>query len=684
MKMVKPPFASGCRAAALLAAVGVLSGASLAQGNVDNSVGVAPTSIGTTGKAVVDSTQNYFPQINRSLKQRPFTPPNPTPAFPPAPPRNNLVNGQMVKDPIGEEPMGRFPGIGFTGSLPPDPDIAVGPRHVLQVVNGAVAIFDKGGQLLFQQPDSNTGFWSGLGATSFIFDPKCFYDPISKRFFIVEPELDGPNKLSFVLVAVSDDDNPLGTWNKYRIDCKVKNSDTDQYWLDYPGFGYSKDFVVITGNMFPLQETGGVFSQAIVIPKAPLLTGAAASTNKYNVMDTFTIQGVKNPDPAVNAVYGVANGNFVGNTLNLFAWTGTGANNRMIRSTVAVPSYSFATGRFPTRNGNTLDAIPGRMMSAYGINGNLLATHTSGDTAGRRSVVAWYHMNIRNWPGTALPSLVQSGELKLPGSAHSVMPSIAMNNLGDISVVYTRGDSSIFPEAVVSARKVSDARGVMGSPRIFGTSAGAHAFGRFGDYSDVEVDPANGYTFWGVANTFGANNSWTTTIGSWNVSVPSDLVVGQAPNTATVVQGTLLGGTVASLRAADRSFFAARSAKITNVGEAVQIDATYRTTVARAKITDLAFANAAQQDGGELVAGSLFAFNVVTRKWDLLRTANLTNNTNVNINANVGGASALNYVATDGTVMVRFRSFESVTRTRGVPKPHTFNVDKMNLSVTSS
>lgn len=684
MNMVKPPFAAGCRAVALLAAVGVLAGASLAQDLVGRSVVVAPSSIGTTGKAVVDSTANYFPQINRSLKQRPFTPPNPTPAFPPAPPRNNLVNGQMIKDAIGEDPMSRFPGIGFTGMIPPDPDIAVGPRHIVQVVNGGVAFFDKTGRLVFQQPDTNTGFWSGLGATSFIFDPKCFYDPISKRFFIVELELDEPNKLSFLLLAVSDDDNPVGTWNKYRIDCKVVKATNEEYWLDYPGFGYNKDFIMISGNMFPLQAAGNVFSQAIVIPKAPLLTGGAASTIKYNVDDTFTIQGVKNPDPAVNAVYGVANSNFVGNTLNLFAWTGTGANNRMVRTSVAVPSYSFATSRFPTRNGNSLDAIPGRMMSAYGFNGNLLATHTSGDTVGRRSVVAWYHMNIRNWPGSALPSLIQSGELKLPGSSHSVMPSIAMNNLGDISVVYTKGDSSIFPEAVFSSRKVSDARGVMGAPRVFGTSGGAHPFGRFGDYSDVEVDPTNGYTFWGVANTFGANNSWTTTIGSWNVSVPSDLVVGQVPNSVAVVQGTLLGGTVQSLRTADRTFYSARSAKITNVGEAVQIDATYRTTVARSKITEVAFANAAQQEGGELVAGSLFAFNVVTRKWDILRSANLTTTTNVNINATVGGASALNYVAADGTILVRFRSFEAVTRARGVPKAHTLSVDKMNLVVTSS
>src|SRR5438552_9434628 len=41
-----------------------------------------------------------------------------------------------------------FPGVGASGSAPPDTNMAVGPNHILQTVNSRYAIYNKTGGLL--------------------------------------------------------------------------------------------------------------------------------------------------------------------------------------------------------------------------------------------------------------------------------------------------------------------------------------------------------------------------------------------------------------------------------------------------------------------------------------------------------------------------------------------------------
>ena len=90
-------------------------------------------------------------------------------------PLNNLVPGGVIPEPrISPDPT--FGGMTATGWYPPDPDLAVGPNHILQVVNASIAWYTKSGTLQFQQTAGT--FFSGVAQTTFIFDPKCFYDRV--------------------------------------------------------------------------------------------------------------------------------------------------------------------------------------------------------------------------------------------------------------------------------------------------------------------------------------------------------------------------------------------------------------------------------------------------------------------------------------------------------------------------
>src|SRR5204863_50704 len=81
---------------------------------------------------------------------------------------------------------------------------------------GAIGFFAKDGTLQFQQAiEGAAGFWGSLGTSNFVFDPETLYDPLSGRFFAMASEGNAPGAKSYILIAISDDSDPNGTWYKY-------------------------------------------------------------------------------------------------------------------------------------------------------------------------------------------------------------------------------------------------------------------------------------------------------------------------------------------------------------------------------------------------------------------------------------------------------------------------------------
>ena len=120
-----------------------------------------------------------------------------------------------------------------TGWNPPDPDLAVGSNYIVGVVNIWIRFFDKTGGVYLDQDLSDF-----FGSTYFSFDPIALYDPLADRFVVASAEQDGYD--DYLNIAVSDDDNPNGTWYKYRyditslcgfIDCPNLSSGPDAYYL---------------------------------------------------------------------------------------------------------------------------------------------------------------------------------------------------------------------------------------------------------------------------------------------------------------------------------------------------------------------------------------------------------------------------------------------------------------------
>jgi hypothetical protein len=131
------------------------------------------------------------------------------------------------------------------GVIPPDTHGAVGPRHLVTLLNTQLRIQDKQGNIV--APDvSLSAFFGSTGHTD-VFDPKILYDNLANRW-VATADASRVSSRSAALFAISDTDDPTGMWTFYSIDADSENT----RWSDFPGFGYNDNWYTITNNFFKI------------------------------------------------------------------------------------------------------------------------------------------------------------------------------------------------------------------------------------------------------------------------------------------------------------------------------------------------------------------------------------------------------------------------------------------------
>lgn len=460
------------------------------------------------------NSRAIVPQIDTRLTEKPGRPRNPA-----QPPdltgiENQLPTGRIVARHRVDRG-GLFPAVGNTGWTPPDPDLAVGRNHIVAVVNSSVAFFSKSGTKQYQQTAST--FFTGMGAGTFLFDPKCLYDRVHDRFVVIFLEQSDTTETSKVLLAVSDDGDPNGTWYRYRLEARLDISGQG-YWLDYPGLGGNKDAYVVSGNMFGFTSGFGG-AQFLVIPSAPALAGGAVTVTSLRDPGGASVQIADVVDPSREVVFGVSRYN--GSSLRVYGIRDPGtATPAVVTASVTVPSNSAPSGDAPSTSGTLLDTIDGRVFTAVWRGGRLVTGHTA--SASGVNFVRWYEVNTNSWPESGAPSLVQSGDISQSG-LHCFTPALSVNAFGAISCLFTASSAGLTADYRVAGRASGDPLGAMGTPVTLESSAGTnYTRGRWGDYFGVDVDPVDDATFWGIGMTVAADNNWRTSIYSWTVSSPGN------------------------------------------------------------------------------------------------------------------------------------------------------------------
>jgi len=439
---------------------------------------------------------------------------------------------------------------------PPDPCAAVGPNHVVMVVNARFGFYQKsnGAEQLAQNFST---FFGATAETDFQFDPKVVYDPVAGRFYMLI--LDGftasnPPDRSNVLLAVSDDSDPNGVWHKYRINTTIDYNGTPT-WLDYASLGFNKDGVMFGGNSFGFSG-GAPGCTFFVIRKSSILNGGTPVVTifKDETAEVWSPQAVENQDPTLAKSYFV-NAEFpysVSNRLQIHRIDNIAGTPTKTTTFLTVPSFDRPAGDARSTNNRFLDSLDARTINAVYRPGRIVMVHTI-DVNGSTGV-RWYELNVNT--ATNAVTLLQSGNIAQAG-VDMHMGSISKNSLGDIALTFTRSSPTIAADIMMAGRKATDPLGSMGAPVLLESSAGTNytqGGGRWGDYASTSVDPSNHISFWGGHMNIRIDNEWRTGFFKFNVTTPMQTVtipsaiVGGANSSGTVtLEAAANGATTVNL-----------------------------------------------------------------------------------------------------------------------------------------
>lgn len=637
-----------------------------------------------SGPPVKMDTRNFFPQISVTVSQKRITPKNPslnlqwTDKTP-----NGKRGGGIGGDTTGiSESM--FPGIGFTGWIPADPQIAVSKTHIVQVTNSDIAFFNKGGTKQFQQGMGPNSFFSGVGASNFTFDPKVFFDATSGRFFVVILDEDDAAKTSAFLIAVSDDGDPNGKWTKYRVDNKYDEDNTEA-WLDYEGWGFNKDAVVATGNMFTFGGAYAGLVRAFVFKKSELLAGQTLTVTPFNDPGTFTIQVAKMDDKTSPYVFGCSlDGSAGSSAIRVYAWRNLTTTPEMVFTSVSVPDFNFV-GTPPSAGGAFLASLSGRLVDATYRSGSLLTCHTTrAATGNNRSQLSWYEFRPGSWPASGSPTLFQSGDVALPGDNWAFIPGIHKNSLGDISMIFSRSSNSIIADVMAVARKASDPKGQMGNPFQLATSDASYRLsGRWGDYVSACVDPSDDLTFWGTTMKSNASGNWSTAIVSWKVSTGGGGGGnnGIKADALATVEGTYASGNLAGFKNYDAATYDTNAIRKLDKSYATAIESGYTLTAQKNSVVGIEVFCKSYVTPARTPVGYLFLWNYDTGKWDYLKSFNITGAPTVNSASVTTNGSR--YVSSTKKVRVLFRALDPVRKNGYSPAAFRLKSDSIQIVVTT-
>ncbi|WP_395377680.1 Ig-like domain-containing protein [Marinicella sp. W31] len=446
-----------------------------------------------------------------------------------------------------------------TGSLfiPADPHGAAGPNHVVNVVNTSIEIYNKDGTGASSQSLQN--FFAAVTPVNFTFDPKVIYDQFEDRFVVVTLErVDGgtaATRSSAILLAVSDDSNPNGTWYTTRIDVtEVING--VQSWLDYPGFSVDEEVIYITGNMFGFSPTSFQANRLLIIEKG--VTGGFYDNNTAVVSISDPIPGGAfglTMQPA--HAYGTPAPANLGTYLTGYSGLAGGANDflQVIRvdNPTGTPTFTASfinmgdvdniTGALtdaPQSGTATLVSVNDRRTLNAVMRGDQIWTAATvnapaGTVDAGQTTAAWVELSGVNTANIALQDFGYVGGEDIVAGAFTFFPAVAVNSDGGLAIGFSVADGSIFPSSYFTVRSPGDAAGTTrGSVLIkAGTDFYERTFGgprnRWGDYTSTVVDP-NDACFWmynkhaiSRGSSTGANDDgrWGTAHAQFCNSIPS-------------------------------------------------------------------------------------------------------------------------------------------------------------------
>jgi len=418
-----------------------------------------------------------------------------------------------------------FLGITNTGVYPPDPHLAAGPARLVVIVNGGIAYFEKDGTKIFQQKiEGINGFWGSVGATNTVFDPEVLYDTHAGRFMAMACEW-GPGNTYYLLFAVSDNADPEGAWYKYRIDATPQVGD----FIDSPNMSADSEAVYLAADGW---SDGAVYA-IYMLEKAPLLDGSPPTIMNTMIINGFLSHGLPlmyGSAPAMYLIEHVRGGDHA--SVRLHAITDPLGTPSRETYTLEIPPYTAPEDPPQLGTSTPIETFDARFWSCVWRHGSLWACHHTGK---QRVLARWYEIGTNGWPSGGKPELRQWGEVDPGAGVRTFFNSISVDEYGNAAMCFSRSSPTEYISICRAVRLVTDPPGTMRPPVTLKASTAPYALSRWGDYSAVSVDPANGRTFWMHHEYTPGGSSWNTWISYFQAGwedMPPFIVTGPGPGEA--------------------------------------------------------------------------------------------------------------------------------------------------------
>jgi uncharacterized membrane protein len=449
-----------------------------------------------------------------------------------------------------------FPGVGANGYAPSDANLAVGPNHVVQMVNTEIAVYDKSGNIFPNYPQTIGSLFANLGGgcAGEWGDPIVQYDKAADRWLI--SQLGSFSAPYLWCVAVSTTNNPTGAYYLYSYSFDNFENLGANFLPDYPkvavwptstNSAYLATYNLYTNGASAYGAALCAYDRAAMIAGAPS-PASICSTIYLDIsflpsdLDGSTLPPAGSPayfltwETATTLRYYAMSPNFAN----------PGSSTLSAATDIPVAALSLACGGgtcIPQANTTQqLDSLGDRVMyrMAYRNYGDHEAMVVSqAVTAGSSVGVRWYELRPVNGAFT----VYQQGTFA-PDSNYRWMSSAAMDQAGDIAIGYSVSSSTMFPAIRYTGRLASDPLGAMRSENSLLEGTGSQVgLSRWGDYSAMRIDPSDDCTFWYTNQYIPTSGSfnWATFVGSFKLSACSapaqDFSISGSPGSQAVVQG---------------------------------------------------------------------------------------------------------------------------------------------------
>ena len=409
-----------------------------------------------------------------------------------------------------------------TNVEPPDPWVAVGPDHVVQVVNLQMRMTDRQGGNAIDVPLPDF-FLLPTAVDTFDSDGRVIYDSLHGRWLATEVSWDCDTSAGanfgngYIDFAISETADPTGDWEVHFLTFEDKLP-------DFPAPGTSTDKVGFASNMFSMAAGATCFDALTffaghisIMDWSDLLNGGGVTVDgaDLNVFTPrFAVQ-VPATSSTLHAVSVAANDGVVS-----FSMTGTvAAGTDVIARADALTDLGvvdqFRDPPSPQQPGpdTVTTAIDLRPTDAIWQNNRLTFVSNypctpTGDSTNRVCVRV---TELDTSVAAAAPTLKQDF-LVAENGKDSYMGGIGLSGNGTLHVGWTRSSTTAteYPSSYTAHQALGDTLSSLSAKELLHAGSAVYTGNRWGDFLGVAQDPQVPSQVWD-GNQWSAG-TWATTI----------------------------------------------------------------------------------------------------------------------------------------------------------------------------